>query len=233
MGDRQRMGSRYFVLLIFLYLFLPIISASPVYQKSTDVTLSVPCTVQGAVCSGAATCTGTVLNPNDVVLYNEETMVQNGAVFELDLNSTDTAQIGEYRLSISCTDGGNSQSKNLLFYITSNGEAFTSSQPLALMPMAILVLILFAIGYTFSKEKWKMKSFFYLAAVLATVVMINSTLIMFSTSTSLQLMGQTALILGIVVFSVYILYVLIYYTIEVFNQVKNAKEARREKSDPY
>ena len=169
--------------------------------------------------------------PDSSETFINSNMTKQGQTFYYQFS--DTSQLGQYIVT-TCGDlAGVIQCSNYDFHVTSNGQSFSSSQPLALMPMAVLVFILFAIGFTFSKEKWKVKSFFYLSAVLATVILINSTLIMFSTSSSLQLMGQTALILGVVVFIFYIAYIFIFYTIEAFNKVKEAKKAKREKSDPY
>jgi hypothetical protein len=224
----EKVVIKYFTLMMFFFvipLSIAQVQTLGTFAQNNDINLSQVC----------ATCTYVNLQkvkfPDSSESYINSNMTKQGQTFYYTFS--DTSQLGQYIVT-TCGDlAGVLQCTNYDFHVTSNGETFSNSQPLALMPMAVLVLILFAIGFTFSKEKWKIKSFFYLTAVLATVVLINSTLIMFSTSTSLQLMGQTALILGIVVFSVYTLYILIFYTIEIFNKIREVKQKKREKSDPY
>ena len=59
------MGNRYICLLIvaMFVLVMPTIVAQPVFEKGTDVVLSVPCTIAGATCGVGATCDATILDP--------------------------------------------------------------------------------------------------------------------------------------------------------------------------
>jgi len=216
--------------LAMLFIFLPIVNAqiqtlTENHPAGEDITLSQVC----------ATCTFVNLQkvkfPNSTELYINTNMTKQGQTYYYLFSDTDA--IGQYIIT-TCGDlSGVLQCANYDFFTTTNGEKFTSTQPLALMPLVALIAILFAIGFTFSREKWKIKSFFFLSAVLASLILINSSLIMFSTSSSLNLMGQSALILGIVVFSVYMVYILITYTIEVFTLIKEVKQKRKIQSDPY
>jgi len=140
------MGNRNIELLVMLLILVTTFAvAQPIYEQGSDVTLSVPCYIDGNVCGVSATCNGTVLNPRDVVLYNEQSMVQNGAVFELDLNSTDTQTNGDYRLSVSCSQGGESESKNLIFSVTPNGEELSVGKGISYGGMLIIMVIFFII----------------------------------------------------------------------------------------
>jgi len=154
--------------MILVLLVTAFVVSQPIYEQGSEVTLSVPCYIQGAVCGVSATCYATVINPDDAVLYNEESMVKNGAVFELDLNSTDTAENGEYRLSVSCSQGGRSASKDLVFFVTPNGEELTAGKGISYGGMLIVMLIFFGIclygGYV--AESVVGKSAFFLVSYL-------------------------------------------------------------------
>jgi len=219
---------KYFML-VMLFIVIPLSSAQiqtlGTYAANTDINLSQVC----------ATCTYVNLQkvkfPDSSEWYINTNMTKQGQTYYHPF--TNTTQFGQYIVT-TCGDLEETLTcANYDFYITSNGQEFSASQALVLISFMGLVALLFATGLTFSKEKWKIKSFFYLSAVLAAVLLINSALIMFSTSTSLQLMGQTALILSIIVLSVYMLYIMIYYTIEVFHKVRESKKKRKEQSDPY
>lgn len=163
------MGNRYKFLLMFLFVFsLTMIVAQPVYEQNTDVTLSVPCTINGAVCGGSATCVGTVLDPDDIVLYNEESMTQDGAVFELNITDDDTAKNGEYRFSISCSQGGRSSYKNLVFHVSPNGELVTTGKGILYGGLIFILVILFILSLYggHSSEGIVGKSAFWLVAYL-------------------------------------------------------------------
>lgn len=219
---------KYFTLMMFFFVIpfsMAQVQTLGTYAANTDINLSQVC----------ATCTYVNLQkvkfPDSSETYINTNMTQQGFTYYYTFNST--SQFGQYIVTTCGNLAGVLQCANYDFIVTSNGEEFSSSQALVLIPFLGLVALLFAIGFTFSKEKWKIKSFFYLSAVLAVVLLINSTLIMFSTSTSLQLMGQTALILAITVLSVYMLYIMIFYTIEVVNKFRESKKKRRVQSDPY
>lgn len=224
----EKVVVKYFMFMMFFFV-IPLCAAQVqtlgTFTVNQDINLSQVC----------ATCTYVNLQkvklPDSSEIFINTNMTKEGQTYYYTFSNT--AQLGQYIVT-TCGDlAGQLQCTNYDLYVTSNGQSFSSSQSLALLPIVALIAILFAIGYTFSREKWKMKSFFYLASLLATVILINSTLIMFSTSTSLQSMGEMALILGLVIFLVYTLYIFVYYLIEIFNQIKDVKERRRRLSDPY
>lgn len=163
------MVNRNFTVLVMLLILVTTFAvAQPIYEQGSDVTLSVPCYIDGDVCGGSTTCKGTVINPNDILLYNQESMVQNGAVFELDLNSTDTAENGDYRLAVSCSQGGRSESKNLIFSVTPNGEELSVGKGISYGGMLIIMVIFFILcvygGYV---VEWVVgRSAFFLVAYL-------------------------------------------------------------------
>ena len=130
-----------------------VIISEPVYEQSTDITISLPCTIQGDYCSANATCKTTIINPEAIVIINDESMVQNGAVFEIDLNSTQTSINGEYQFNVVCSDQGFSNSRFLIFHITPNGELMTEGKSMMYIALLVIFVMLFVLciygGYRF------------------------------------------------------------------------------------
>ena len=164
----------------------------------------------------------TLTSPNNSIILDNVEMTQSGNNFDYTVQGSDLSELGTY-----FGNGGDDNSPlGFCFDITKNGESYSDTQALSLIGYFIFMAFLVAIGFSFNKTNWKMRTFFFMAAALFGIIMINTVTIMFSTSEYLTLMGNTAMIIGIVVFSVYLLYILIYYTIEVVNQlkVKNKKK---------
>lgn len=148
------MDSRYIKLLVVFAFILatPLIVAQPVYEQSTNLTLSVPCTNNGDVCSGSTICSATIINPDQLVLLNEANMTQNGAVFEVNLSDNQTNVLGQYEFSVSCCAGPKCFSKALIFLITPSGaEPISSGQGTVLFiimgVMFFVAVIFFVIGF--------------------------------------------------------------------------------------
>jgi len=164
------MGNRYINLLIVVIVIsvMPIVVAQPVYEQGTNVILSVPCTISGAVCGVNATCDATILDPEGTTLYNEQTMTKNGAVFNLNLTTSDTELNGEYQFSISCTQGGSSSSKNLIFFVTPNGELASTSKGMIYIGLLLILIIFFGMAIYGGKEAESIvgKSAFFLVGYL-------------------------------------------------------------------
>ena len=224
----ENLAVKVFTLAMFFFvipLSMAQIQTLGTFTQNQDINLSQVC----------ASCTYVNMQkvkfPDSTETYINTNMVQEGQTFYYEFSKT--SQLGQYIVT-TCGDlAGTLQCANYDFYVTSNGQSFSNSQALALLPMIALIGILFGIGLSFSSEKWKVKSFFFAMSLLATVVLINSTLIMFSTSSSLHDMGTAALIIGIVVVSFYMVFLFIYYMIEIFDKLKQSKQKKVTKSDPY
>lgn len=143
------MEHKYSILLILaVVLLMPFIVAQPTYEQGTNVTLRIPCTINGVFCDESADCDATLINPDGIALYNKEIMVQNGSVFELDLSKIDTFIKGEYELTVACVQGSKETTKTLYFYITATSKkygnslfSFDFSDAIYLIITGILVLI--------------------------------------------------------------------------------------------
>lgn len=165
------MGSRFICLLIVvvtIIIAMPMIVAQPVFERGVNVTLSVPCTIDGNVCSASATCVTSIINPLGDVLYNNQSMAHNGGVFEVNLSSSDTSTNGEYQFNVACVQGGKSSSKQLIFFITPNGEIPTTAKGILYGALLLIFVLFFVIALYkgFESESVVQKSAFILTAYL-------------------------------------------------------------------
>jgi hypothetical protein len=88
------------------------------------------------------------------------------------------------------------------------------------------MFLLAAIGFSFSKEKWKIRSFFFSLALIVNVIMLNSLRAFTQTSAILESMVTSGFILGVIAVSFMMIYLLIFYTIELITKMKNKREMK-------
>ena len=145
-----------------------IVSAQPVYEEATNITLSVPCTTRGEYCSGNATCSCSILDPDGEIVVNNQTMVRNEALFEVDLIENQTEKLGEYEFNVVCSDDGRSATKFLTFWITPNGELATTSKGIIYIGLLIALIIfgILAVIGGAKAEHIALKTFLMLSAYL-------------------------------------------------------------------
>ena len=167
--------------------------------------------------------------PNGTVLYLDTAMTANGKTFNYTF--CDTLPLGEYIYDYYDVDNDKGYSNS--FEISYGGDKFDMTQGIILLGLFGFMGLLFGISYTFSKEKWKLKSFFQMMSLSMGIVLLNSIRILTGTSSNLQKMGTVALIIGIVVLSFMIGYILILYTIEIFNYFKKKNRNKWEIGDSY
>ena len=149
-------------------MLLPLVSAIPNYEQNSEVTLSIPCVINGDACGVSATCDATILSPTDQLLYNADSMSQNGAVFELNLSSSDTSENGEYRFTVSCSQGGQSSTKTLPFLVSPNGEIISTGKGILYGGLLFVLILLFVLSLYggYNSEGIVGKSAFWLVAYL-------------------------------------------------------------------
>jgi hypothetical protein len=110
------------MVIILMFILLPMVSAQKYIKQSEDVTLTLPCIVNGNYCSFSAICNSTVVNPNNLIIINGQTMTRNGALFELNLTGSQVSILGEYQFNVACMDGSNTGSRFLKFHVTPTGD---------------------------------------------------------------------------------------------------------------
>lgn len=137
-----------------------------------------------------------------------------------------TSQIGDY-----IVNGFDEESSwAYSFSVTETGDSFDNSQGLMVLAQLGMVALFTGLGFSFSKEKWKIRSLFFMAALLMGIITLNSIRIISGASDKLSSMGNIGLILGIVVLIFMFAYLLIYYTIEVFKYYKDKRKMKWEVS---
>ena len=82
---------------MILIMAMTLIVAQPVYKQNADVELTLPCTINGALCSPSATCQFSILNPLGITLVNNGTMTQLGGLFTYQLYANQTTENGTLR----------------------------------------------------------------------------------------------------------------------------------------
>jgi hypothetical protein len=142
-----------------------------------------------------------------------------------------TSKLGTYAYSwdedcVDCSGGlcGNS------FEVSSTGEIYDQSNLSIIIAQAIVLGLFLVLGFSFSKEKWKIRGFFFVLSLFVGVILINSIRVLSGSSAIFNTMNDTIFILMIVSVSFMALYLLIFYTIELFTKVKNKREMRWEVS---
>jgi len=142
-----------------------------------------------------------------------------------------TSKLGTYAYSwdetcVDCSGGlcGNS------LEVTSTGEIYDQSNLGIIIAEGIVMALLVVLGFSFSREKWKLRGFFFVLALFVGIILINSIRVIAGASSILTTMNNSVLIIGIISVSFMALYLLIFYTIDLFSKLKNKREMRWEVS---
>lgn len=145
---------------------------------------------------------------------------------------SNTSKIGTYSYSWNnpCVDCASNECGNS-FEVTSTGDTSMDSQTGVILAQGIFIALLVGLGFSFSKEKWKLRGFFFTMALMVGVIMIGSIRVVAGLSGTLDTLTNSAFIVGIVAVAFMTIYLLIYYTIELLSKMKNKKEMKWTVSD--
>lgn len=163
-------------------------------------------------------------NRGDFITINQEMNNSHPGYFSYEFCNTST--LGEYIVNGIGDVDGELQTWNYNFFVTSTGQRYETFQGLMIIGQIGLMALFLIIGFSFNKEKWKLKTSFFTIALLMGVIVLNSIRIIAAESSELNTMGNVGLYLGIVMVLVMILYLFINYTIEIFTKIKSKKEMR-------
>jgi len=155
----------YYLVGILVLMALPLLNAQPTYRSNTPITVNVPCTNNGTSCSDSAVCLGTIIDPDGILVINNETLTQNSGVFYISLNASNVEEIGEYELTIACVDGTLSNSNTLPFYVTPNGQEVSEGKAffyIGSIGVLIFFIIFSIIGFRNTEELWLKTLCFYI-----------------------------------------------------------------------
>jgi hypothetical protein len=212
------------LILIFVLLIPLVLAETEIYPVNKDIDLKFTCTSNNAIPSASTKFNITINYPNGSTFLDEvETTAQGNGAFNY---TTKFAEIGTYKVQMFCKDGTYSYSDEGNYQITTTGQAVSLSNVIIVIAFLIISIILFILGYTFDKEKYLIKSGFYLFSLLMALLSINSARIIASESLNLSTMSTAGLILIIAVICIMFLYIFITWTIQTFKQVKDKQGVR-------
>jgi len=84
------------------------------------------------------------------------------------------------------------------------------------------------LGFSFNKEHWLLKTFFNFGAVGMGILGVNSAKIVASESLNLGKMGTVGLTFMVIIFSIFFIYLFVYYFIETIKTFKEKGNIRWE-----
>ena len=212
------MGKKNIVLLLLVVCLFSFISATDslgTFQQNADVSLFQSCD----------TCTYVTLDsikfPNGTIININTNMTKDANSYNYTFSST--ALIGEYSYTV-CGDKDSSfDCETIPYTITYTGDKINTSQSIVLLAQLGLVAFFFALGRIFDKSKWKIVSLFNILSILMALILVNSIRIVASQSSNLNEMGKLGFLIVSVLLGFMLLYVFVYYTIEMIQYFKTKK----------
>ena len=161
----------------------------------------------------------------NVYILNSEMTNLAGQTFNYTFCNTSTIGTYTYSWNPNCVDCSTNDCGNN-FDITESGTKVSLSNGIIVLVFIFLGGLCFFLGNTYNQDKWIMKSFFYLCALLFGVLSVNSARIIASESQDLFTMSTMGFILITVILLAMFLYTFVYYLITTFKQLKNKREIR-------
>jgi hypothetical protein len=169
--------------------------------------------------------------PNLTRIYLNAPMTQQGSSYDYEFS--DTNLLGEYTYcGVGDVDATDTTFCND-FEITPTGESYDQTQQGIVVALGVVMALFIGIGFSFTKEKWKLRGFFFVMAMFFGVILLNSIRVLAGGSLILGDMTTSAMLIGIIAVSFMAVYLLIIYTIEIFKTMKNKKEMRWQVSDRF
>ena len=210
-------------ILVSMFLFNFVSAEYLPHQQDTQLNFSV-------TSNFATTCTLSTINtPTGITTINQvDTSI---GTFDFSVAGGNFSTIGTYCMNIVCTDGTDYTTGQECREITSSGEVYNQSQLSIILAQGIIIALFVGLAFSFSKDKWKIRGFFFTLALLFGLMMLNSIRVMAGVGETLNTMADSGVIIGIIAVSFMAIYLLIYYTIEVIHYFKNKKEMKWQVSD--
>jgi len=165
-----------------------------------------------------------IIYPNSTVAISESQMTKQSVEYNYSFCNTEI--LGDYIVNGLCTNGTDNIIWDYTFKVSTTGEEVSLSNIIIVIAFLVVGIFLFILGFSFSQDKWIIKSSFFLLALLFGLLAINSGKIIASESSGLSTMSMAGLTLIISITLVMFLYVFINWTVQTFEQLKNKKEIR-------
>lgn len=224
MNSTKKITTSVFILLVvFTLSFVSSLDSLGIYKQGEVVRVT-------QVCSDATYINiSSISYPNSSVAASNIQMTLAGSgEFYYDFNTSISGRYDVRGISDGCEN-----TFATYFIVTSTGEDYNESQFGIIATWGIIILLFTGLGFSFSKEKWKLRGFFFVLAMFVGVLMLNSIRVLAGMSTILDDMITSGMIVGIIAVSFMAVYLLIMYTIELFKTIKNKRSMRWEVSDRF
>jgi len=205
------------LLAVTLFICLPLVNASLGTFKQGE------CVNIKTILNASQVNISSISNPDSAVVMTEGIMTKIGYTFNY--TYCNTTQLGTYIYDY-YDNGGNVYVND--FEITPTGNESSNTQGLMILAQIGIVGLFFGLGFSFSKEKWKIRTFFFVSSLFMGIVTLNSLRVVAGSSSVLSSMSNLGLILGISLISFMILYIMINYTVEIIKFYKEKKRMRWE-----
>ena len=157
---------------------------------------------------------------------NEEIAMTNTTWNNFNYTFDLTSEIGQYLVYGHCDEDKITTEWVYDFWITSTGNRVNLSNAILPIVFLVMALVLFVLGWSFSKEHWILKTFFNFCTVGMGILAINSAKIVASESSSLGKMGTTGLTVIITIFLIFFIYIFVYAFIEVIKALREKRGVR-------
>ena len=182
-------------------------------------------------CNNCTSCDFVFFTPSNPygVPYSADT--DNNWRYYKNLSGGNFSELGVYRWDYVCGNSAENLTGCIESKVTASGGYFNQTHAIAILSQIGFISLLTAIGFSFRREKWKLKTFFFISAALMGLLLLNSVNIITGSSDGLYKMGQITLILGITIISIWIAYFFINVTIEVLNYFKKKKKEKWSNTD--
>lgn len=140
------------IVLLTCLLSLPLSSAQLVYSNDHEISLKIPCIVDGRPCSASALCNLTAQYPNSSsFIINKAMTYSSGGDFSYNLNFT---ALGFYPSKVSCSDAGQNGTSTFDIQITPNGENPSTANGILYLGLlgVLIIFLVMAIAGIFKME---------------------------------------------------------------------------------
>jgi lysylphosphatidylglycerol synthetase-like protein (DUF2156 family) len=217
------------MLVLSSFLLLTLVNAAipnlGIFKTDDSIELIQSCVINGTFCTSCNI--SSVDYPNGTRAVKNIVMTKRTGDFNYTLNSTYVTDLGVYKNNGYCKYGSD-VIKNWVYYfeVTNTGEKVSGTNTILVAAFLILTIVCLVLGFTFKTDYWLFKAFFYFCALLLSILSINSARIIASESASLSTMTTSGLLIGIVLFAVFMIIIFVYAFIDVIRTLKNKRELR-------
>ncbi len=131
--------------LVFLMIVVPVISAQ-IYKQNTAINISIPCRFNNTQCKTSAICNVTVFDNEEVVIIANESINSSvNSFIVVELNETQIANFGVYRIDLFCSQDKIFDSPSVEFEVTPTGEELSDAQGMIYLVMLLSGFIIFGL----------------------------------------------------------------------------------------